>query len=149
MTQIDKIHPKWEVSVTAKTIVNPSEDPDKVINCLVNTINGGNPSILNNFAIVTSKGIHSLHHIRVGVKSRLSAGVLLRLLGNNQTGNSSWFFLNKQAAILGTIALVEIWDESTLGPITVTIESKDLDKVIDWLLPTMARTSNERIYERM
>lgn len=143
LTQVDKSFPKWDVGVTAETSVNPSEDPDKVIKCLVNTLNGGTPRILNNNALVTGRGIHSLHHIRVGVKSRLSEGVLRRLLELNRRGNTTWFLINKQAAYSGSITLVEDWDESSLGPIKVTIESKDLDKVIDWLVPSMVRPNSE------
>jgi predicted RNA binding protein with dsRBD fold (UPF0201 family) len=143
LTQVDKSFPKWDVSVTAETSVNPSEDPDKVIQCLVNTLNGGTPRILNSNALVTGKGIHSLHHIRVGVKSRLSEGVLRRLLELNRRGNTTWFLINKQAAHSGSIALVEDWDESSLGPITVTIDSKDLDKVIDWLVPSTVKPNSE------
>jgi predicted RNA binding protein with dsRBD fold (UPF0201 family) len=51
--------------------------------------------------------------------------------------------INKQAAYSGVIALVEDWDESSLGPIRVTIGSRDLDKVIDWLIPSMMRVNSE------
>ena len=43
--------------------------------------------------------------------------------------------LNKQAAYSGVIAIVESGDESTLGPIMVTITSRDLDRVLKWLVP--------------
>ena len=144
LTPGDKYFPKWEVRVSAETSVNPSEDPDKVVRCLANIINGGTPRILINNALVTCEGIHSLHHIRVGIKSRLSEGVLRRLLEYNRRDNTTWFLLNKQAALSGVIALVEDWDESSLGPIRVTIDSRDLDKVIDWLTPNMARINHER-----
>jgi uncharacterized protein len=143
MTPGDKHFPKWDVSVTAETSVNPSEDPDKVIRSLVNAVNGGTTRIRNNNALVTCEGIHSLHHIRVGVKSRLSEGVLSRLLERNRTDNTTWFLLNKQAAYSGVIALVEDWDESSLGPIRVTIDSRDLDKVIEWLVPNIVRINRE------
>jgi uncharacterized protein len=84
-----------------------------------------------------------LHHIRVGVKSHLSEGVLNRMLERNRRDNTTWFLLNKQAAHSGVIALVEDWDESPLGPITVTIDSRDLDRVIDWLVPSMRRTDSD------
>jgi uncharacterized protein len=134
LTPGDRHFPKWDVSVSAETLVNPSEDPD---------INGGTPRIQNSNALVTCEGIHSLHHIRVGVKSRLSEGVLRRLLERNRRDNTTWFLLNKQAAHSGVIALVEDWDESSLGPIKVTIDSRDLDKVIDWLVPSITRINSE------
>jgi predicted RNA binding protein with dsRBD fold (UPF0201 family) len=125
------------VYVSAETIINPSEEPGRVIKCLINTINGGSPEINEegNLAMVKTEGLHALHHIRVGVKARFSAGVLRRLFEYNRSNNKTWFLLNKQAAYSGVIAIVESSVESSLGPIMVTITSKDLDRVLEWLVP--------------
>ena len=88
-----------------------------------------------NLAMVKTEGLHALHHIRVGVKSRFSAGVLRRLFEYNRSNNKTWFLLNKQAAYSGVIAIVESSVESSLGPIMVTITSRDLDRVLEWLVP--------------
>jgi uncharacterized protein len=131
------LHPNFEVYVSAETIVNPSEEPSRVIKCLINTVNGGSPEINEegNLAMVNTEGLHALHHIKVGVKSRFSAGVLRRLFEYNRSNNKTWFLLNKQAAYSGVIAIVESSVESSLGPIMVTITSKDLDRVLEWLVP--------------
>ena len=123
--------------VSAETIINPSEEPSRVIKCLINTVNGGSPEINEegNLAMVKTEGLHALHHIRVGVKSRFSAGVLRRLYEYNRSTNKTWFLLNKQAAYSGVIAIVESSVESSLGPIMVTITSRDLDRVLEWLVP--------------
>jgi len=125
------------VYVSAETIINPSEEPSRVIKCLINTINGGSPEINEegNLAMVKTEGLHALHHIRVGVKARFSAGVLRRLFEYNRSNNKTWFLLNKQAAYSGVIAIVESSVESSLGPIMVTITSRDLDRVLEWLVP--------------
>jgi predicted RNA binding protein with dsRBD fold (UPF0201 family) len=125
------------VYVSAETIINPSEEPSRVIKCLINTVNGGSPEINEegNLAMVKTEGLHALHHIRVGVKSRFSAGVLRRLFEYNRSNNKTWFLLNKQAAYSGVIAIVESSVESSLGPIMVTISSRDLDRVLEWLVP--------------
>jgi uncharacterized protein len=125
------------VYVSAETIINPSEEPSRVIKCLINTVNGGSPEINEegNLAMVKTEGLHALHHIRVGVKSRFSAGVLRRLFEYNRSNNKTWFLLNKQAAYSGVIAIVESSVESSLGPIMVTITSRDLDRVLEWLVP--------------
>jgi predicted RNA binding protein with dsRBD fold (UPF0201 family) len=131
------LYPNFEVYVAAETMINPSEEPSRVIKCLINTVNGGSPEINEegNLAMVETEGIHALHHIRVGVKSRFSAGVLRRLFEYNRSNNKTWFLLNKQAAYSGVIAIVESSVESSLGPIMVTITSKDLDRVLEWLVP--------------
>lgn len=124
--------------VAAETIINPSEKPSRVIKCLINTVNGGSPEINEegNLAMVKTEGLHALHHIRVGVKSRFSAGVLRRLYEYNRSTNKTWFLLNKQAAYSGVIAIVESSVESSLGPIMITITSRDLDRVLESLVPT-------------
>ena len=131
------MHPNFEVYVSAETLINPSEEPSRVIKCLINTVNGGSPEINEegNLAMVNTEGLHALHHIRVGVKSRFSAGVLRRLFEYNRSINKTWFLLNKQAAYSGVIAIVESSVESSLGPIMVTITSRDLDRVLEWLVP--------------
>ena len=131
------MYPNFEVYVSAETIINPSEEPSRVIKCLINTINGGSPGINEegNLAMVKTEGLHALHHIRVGVKARFSAGVLRRLFEYNRSNNKTWFLLNKQAAYSGVIAIVESSVESSLGPIMVTITSRDLDRVLEWLVP--------------
>jgi predicted RNA binding protein with dsRBD fold (UPF0201 family) len=129
------LHPNFEVYVSAETIINPSEEPSRVIKCLINTVNGGSPEINEGLAMVKTEGLHALHHIRVGVKSRFSAGVLRRLFEYNRSNNKTWFLLNKQAAYSGVIAIVESSVESSLGPIMVTITSRDLDRVLEWLVP--------------
>ena len=130
------MYPNFEVYV-AETIINPSEEPNNVIQCLINTVSGGFPEINeeSNLATVKTEGIHALHHIRVGVKSRFTARSIRRLFENNRSNNKTWFLLNKQAPYSGVIAIVESGDESTLGPITVTITSRDLDRVLKWLVP--------------
>ena len=122
------------VELKVETILNPSEDPEKVKKCLLNVANGCTPVVTDGRVEATCKGIMSLHYIRVGVRSRSSVGVLRKLLDWNRKGNVTWFYLNKQAAYRGVISLVEHYEESPLGPIRVTVTSIDLDKIIEWLL---------------
>ena len=141
-----ELDPVWEVNVTGESEINSSEDPKKVIKSITNTINGGDPSVQENYVVVRSNGLLALHHIRTGVKLRQSARVLRRLVDYNRNGNSTWFLLNKQAAYCGVIAIVESWDESSLGPIKVTVTSKDLDRVLTWLIPSSTRNVNSKFH---
>ena len=88
----------------------------------------------NRYARIKGKGILCLHHIRVGVRSRYSTAVLRRLLEYNRSGDTTWFLLNKQAAYCNIISLVEDPEESTLGPIRITIKTKKMDEVISWIV---------------
>lgn len=126
------------VELKVETILNSSEDPEKVKKCLLNVANGCTPVVTDGYVEAICKGIMSLHHIRVGVRSKSSVGVLRKLLDWNRSGNVTWFYLNKQAAYGGVISLVEHYEESPLGPIKVTVTSSDLDKIIEWLLSNRA-----------
>ena len=52
----------------------------------------------------------------------------------NLTENSTWFYLNKQAAFADKIAICEESDESPLGPIKIVLTSPDIDRVVDWII---------------
>jgi predicted RNA binding protein with dsRBD fold (UPF0201 family) len=133
------------VKLKVETVLNPSEDPEKVKKCLLNIANGCKPILSEGHIEATCTGLLSLHHIRVGVRSKSSLGVLGKLLEWNRKGNLTWFLLNKQAAYEDVISLVENYEESPLGPIRVTIISDRLDRVIEWLL---SRTDKDKVKDR-
>jgi predicted RNA binding protein with dsRBD fold (UPF0201 family) len=122
------------VKLSVETVLNPSEDPEKVKKCLQYVANGCQPVLKDGRLEATCTGSLSLHHIRVGVRSKSSSAVLRKLLEWNRRGDLTWFFLNKQAAYSGVISLAEHNEESPLGPIKVTITSNNLDRIIEWLL---------------
>jgi predicted RNA binding protein with dsRBD fold (UPF0201 family) len=122
------------VELKVETVLNPSEDLEKVKKCLLNVANGCKPIVKDGCLEANCKGTLSLHHIRVGVRSKSSSAVLRKLLEWNRKGNLTWFLLNKQAAYSGVISLAEHYEESPLGPIKVTITSNSLDTIIEWLL---------------
>jgi predicted RNA binding protein with dsRBD fold (UPF0201 family) len=62
-------------------------------------------------------------------------GVLRRMLTYNRITNTTWFFLNKQAAAAGIVVIIEDESESPLGPIRITMVCDELDVLIDWLAP--------------
>ncbi len=57
-----------------------------------------------------------------------------RALEKNLENNSTWFYLNKQAAFAEKIAICEKSEESPLGPIKVILTSQNIDRIIDWLI---------------
>ena len=62
-----------------------------------------------------------------------SQRIYRRTLEKNMENNSSWFYLNKQAAFVNKVAICEESDESPLGPIKVILTSTNLDRIITWL----------------
>tara|TARA_B100001750_G_scaffold182781_1_gene151475 strand:- start:172 stop:339 length:168 start_codon:yes stop_codon:yes gene_type:complete len=48
--------------------------------------------------------------------------------------DTTWFYLNKQAAFANVITLCDEEAQSPLGPIKVVLHSKNIEDVIDWLV---------------
>ena len=113
--------------------VNLSEDPDKVIQAISNIFPHSN--IKNeNFSIkAQSNELRSLEKIYESIVSTQSQKSYTRNLENNLDGNSTWFFLNKQAAFVDQVAICDEAEESPLGPIKVILNSSNIDGIIDWI----------------
>ena len=62
---------------------------------------------------------------------RDSKNTYQRILKNNNDGDSTWFYLNKQAAFVNSVALCSEANESSLGPIKVVLRSNDIEQVIE------------------
>ena len=60
--------------------------------------------------------------------------VFLRILNLNIRDNSTWFYLNKQAAFVNVVALCNEADESALGPVKVVLESNDIEETIETII---------------
>ena len=113
--------------------VNLSEDLDKVKQAIFNIF--PDSTIMNeNFSIkAQSNELKSLEKIYETISSSHSQKIYTRNLENNLEGDSTWFFLNKQAAFVGIVAICDEAEESPLGPIKVTLTSSNIDAVIDWI----------------
>ena len=57
------------------------------------------------------------------------------MLKRNVTNNSTRILYNKQAAYVKSLAICENENESSLGPITITITSDSIINFIDWIAP--------------
>lgn len=124
-----------QVVVRAETPLNPSEDSEKVNAALRNVMD--NCYIDSKHGRIFGRSIESesLRTIYEHVRSKAALGVLRKALLNNRIADTTWFLLNKQAAAAGVVVIVENKEESPLGAIKVTIESDELDTVIEWIAP--------------
>lgn len=137
-------------SVVAECEVRPSEDAQAVAAALSEVVPGASVRVDGSAAgagtgtaEATASGLGCLSRIAETVRSRSSQAAYLRCMLRNMecegedgsAGGSTWFYLNKQAAAAGRVALCAEADESPLGPIRVTVRSPGIDEVIDWLAP--------------
>ena len=125
--------PELSCSIEVFCTINPSEDLQKIETAILNIF----PDIeinKNNMQITgISKKIESLSRIFEIIHNRRITDVYRRTLNQNLSGNSTWFYLNRQAAYVDVIALCNEEDESPLGPIEIILDSQQIEQVIDWL----------------
>ena len=114
--------------------VNPSESIGKIEKAISNIfpysiINNNNLSIN-----AKSKELRSFEKIYQFIHNNKLQKNYLRSLEDHLQDDTTWFYLNKQAAFVEQIAICEESDESPLGPIKVTLTSSNIDAIIDWLV---------------
>jgi len=132
---LDKLNiPNISCQISAYCQVNPSEDPQKVEHAISNVLSNMDIHIKDDSLKATSKTLESLLHIHEIIHSRNIYKVYGRNLKRNLVYDSTWFYLNKQAAFVDVVTLCENADESPLGPIKVILQSKHIENIIDWLI---------------
>lgn len=132
---MDKLNiPNISCQISAYCQVNPSEDPQKVEHAISNVLSNMDIYIKDDSLKATSKTLESLLHIHEIIHSRNIYKVYGRNLKRNLVYDSTWFYLNKQAAFVDVVTLCENADESPLGPIKVILQSKHIENIIDWLI---------------
>ena len=123
-----------DCKVSAYCTINASEDVNKVRTAVSNILIDMDEKITGDSLVANSSNYESLTRIYETMRSRKSKSAYRRLLMRNMVNNSTWFYLNKQAAFANVIALCDEADESPLGPIKVVLHSKNIEDVIDWLV---------------
>ena len=111
--------------------INPSEDPEKVKLAINNIFPDLTLEITDTDITGKSNNIQTLSQISKSIHENNIKKTYQRILKNNSNSDSSWFYLNKQAAFVNTVALCSEANESSLGPIKVILRSNDIEQVID------------------
>jgi predicted RNA binding protein with dsRBD fold (UPF0201 family) len=114
--------------------VNPSESIEKIEQAISNifpyAITNNNDFSIN----AHSKELRSFEKIYQFIHNNKLQKIYLRSLEDNLQDDTTWFYLNKQAAFVEQIAICEESNESPLGPIKVTLTSSNIDAIIDWIV---------------
>jgi hypothetical protein len=118
-----------KIQVSCK--INLSEDPSKIKTAVLNVFPGLEISVDDQNLIGKSDDISSLSNISQSIHTK---NTYHRILTKNIKENSTWFYLNKQAAFVNTVALCSESDESPLGPIKVVLETDDIENTIQTLI---------------
>lgn len=114
--------------------VNPSEDPKKIKKAISNIFTYLDIKTEIFSISAQSKDLKSLEKIYETVHTKQSQKIYRRNLEKNLENDTTWFYLNKQAAFVEKIAICEEANESPLGPIKVILTSSYIDRIIDWIV---------------
>ena len=114
--------------------VNPSEDPKKIEKAISNIFTNSTIKTETFSISAQSKNLKSLEIIYETIQTKQSQKIYRRNLEKNLENDTTWFYLNKQAAFVEKIAICEEADESPLGPIKVILTSSYIDRIIDWIV---------------
>ena len=114
--------------------INPSEDPSKVETAILNIFPDLEISISDKLLLGKSNGMNTLSNISESIRSKNTKNIYQRILKKNSNENSTWFYLNKQAAFVNTVSLCNESNESPLGPIKVVLEGNDIENIIQSLV---------------
>jgi predicted RNA binding protein with dsRBD fold (UPF0201 family) len=127
-------------TVSAESLVNPTEDPEKVERALHNIFPSARVARIGLGTDITrleirGDGFEFLNTLRSLIRQERirSAARSILLKGTSASGNQIQFYLNKQAAFAGRVSFCAPMGESPLGPITIRVETSEINKVIDFL----------------
>ena len=130
-----------EVLVRVETPLNPTEDPEKVLRAVRNLF----PNCAA--AIVRSDERHAklegsmtrledLDNLKALLRQEAIRDAARKLLLKSISGSSIVVHLNKQAAFAGRASFCGPYDESPLGPVTLTITTENPEELANWLAPS-------------
>ena len=123
-----------DCKISVYCTINESEDVNKVKTAVSNILTDMDETINDSSFVANSNNYESLTKIYETMRTKKTKTAYRRHLMRNMTEDSTWFYLNKQAAFANVIALCDEEDQSPLGPIEVVLHSKNIEDVIDWLV---------------
>lgn len=127
--------PEVTCKIEAYGAVNPSEDPEKVKIAISNVILDADYEYKEGSMKAISRDLYSLSRIQETIQSRKVNRVYRRQMRLHTKGDTTWFYLNKQAAYVNVVAICDEAEESPMGPIKIILHSINLERIIDWLAP--------------
>ena len=123
-----------DCKISVYCTINESEDVNKVRTSISNVLTDMDEKMTDDALVANSANYESLTKIYEIMRSRRTKNAYRRHLMRNMTEDSTWFYLNKQAAFANVIALCDEEDQSPLGAIKVVLHSQNIEDVIDWFV---------------
>ncbi|WEU40725.1 MAG: hypothetical protein OdinLCB4_002020 [Candidatus Odinarchaeum yellowstonii] len=118
--------------------LNPTENRGKLRSAIGNIIDFKSNLVdlsSEEFLAFTSEDINSLKPLYEKLREQKILEAARSFFLNIKSPQFLMFHLNRQAAYVNRVHLCAEERESPLGPITVIVHSKNIEKFIDWLTP--------------
>lgn len=119
--------------------VHPTEDPEKIKEAIRKILPDISLTLKGDFVVGNASSLDSLEQFKSKLRSQAIRDSARKVMREGREDDSLSFMLNRQAATVGKISFSD--GETALGPIVVTIESEDLDRIVDHLAPSTKDTS--------
>jgi len=138
-----------QIQTHIETPLNPTEDADKVSRAIRNlfpdaTLDTVRTNARHAKLEATMTGLGPLENLRSILRQEAIRDAARRLLLSGVSGSSIVVHLHKQAAFAGKASFCERYDESPLGPITLTVTCENPEEVVDWLAPSSRARQRSR-----
>jgi len=113
--------------------IRPTEDQTKVEAAVKKIFPTLQLSMAGNFLVGESTEVGVLDRLHQLLRLQMILDSARSVMQRGRHGNVVRFMLNKQVATVGKVSFTE--GESPLGPIVVTLEAPDIERLIDYLAP--------------
>ena len=117
--------------IRARSLVNPTEDLQKVIKSLSNVFDYDEIELGEGYVEISGE-ISCLLPLKEYLEKGRIRDTARKIMLKGKSSGEITFNLSKQAAYVGKINLIEN-ELSSLGEIEVTITAKNTDEVVNWL----------------
>jgi len=126
------------VSVTAEAAVEPTEDEQKVERALLKLFPSGRAERRTEEGstvglVVRGTGLEFLANLRSVIRQERVRNTARVLFLRNASDRLLRIYVNKQAAFMGRVSFCAPFGESPHGPISIVLETDEMQAVIDYL----------------
>jgi len=113
--------------------IRPTEDQTKVEAAVKKIFPTLQLSKAGNFLVGESTEVGALDRLHQLLRLQMILDSARSVMQRERHGNVVRFMLNKQVATVGKVSFTD--GESPLGPIVVTLEASDIERLMDYLAP--------------
>ncbi|GBC68743.1 hypothetical protein HRbin01_00428 [archaeon HR01] len=113
-----------------------TEDPEKVLKAVSNIFPGLNLEKTEDSVKGKTDELRALDRVRMQLRSRRIRLSARALMEKGLTASSLVFYLDRQAAYAGRVAIWDPSDRYSISPIIVKISGSKTEEILEWLTGT-------------